>query len=281
MKIFHSINEIRQWRQSVQRVAFVPTMGNLHQGHLALVEKARTLADTVIVSIFVNPLQFGPKEDFSTYPRTLAADTEKLNAMGIDALLAPSVQEMYASDHPHTPYIQVSDLANDLCGKTRPQHFAGVATVVAKLFHIVQPNVAVFGEKDWQQCVIINQMVQALNFPLTLATLPTVRAEDGLALSSRNQFLTAEERRVAPELQKTLQHIRRAILAGEDNYEDLCHQATEALHPLGFQVDYLTVRERQSLRIPTPADNELIILAAAFLGKPRLLDNTPVSKSPR
>ncbi len=279
MNIFHSITALREWRQNqAQRIAFVPTMGNLHPGHVALVEKAQTLAKRVVVSIFVNPLQFGPQEDFAIYPRTLAADVEKLKAIGADAVFAPTAEEMYPTGLPQATGIQVSALAEDLCGKSRPGHFAGVATVVAKLFHIVQPDIAIFGEKDWQQFVIIRQMVDDLNFPLQLASFPTVRLADGLAMSSRNQFLSAQERNTAPELQKTLQTIREAILTGTHEYELLCRKATEELQRHSFRVDYLTVRERHSLRMPTSEDNELIILTAAFLGNTRLIDNTFVSR---
>lgn len=269
----------KSWREKNQRIALVPTMGNLHEGHLTLVKKAQELADHVIVSIFVNPLQFGPLEDFSHYPRTLEEDISKLATLRVDAVFAPYTTEIYPEGASSKTRVIVSDLSDDLCGKTRPGHFEGVATVVAKLFHIVEPHIALFGQKDFQQLMIIQKMVQDLNFPLEIFSVPTVRETDGLALSSRNQYLNETQRKIAPKLYETLLWAKEQIKSGNNDYEKLCDAVTKKLLAHGFEkIDYIAVREKDSLQLPLKSQqDDLIILAAAFLGKTRLIDNTQLT----
>lgn len=270
--------QLHDWRKSDARIAFVPTMGNLHAGHLALVQKAKKVADRVIVSIFVNPLQFGPTEDFARYPRTHAADIEKLITEKVDALFLPETEALYPNEQMPITRVSVPGLSDDLCGVTRPNLFYGVTTVVAKLFNIVQPDIAVFGKKDFQQAVIIRQMVKDLNFPIEIITIPTTREPDRLAMSSRNQYLTPEERALAPKLYESLHLIQQAIQEGNVNYTALCEEAKQQLEQLGFKVDYIEVRNQETLRSPVPGSQEnLVILGAAFLGKTRLIDNVVIN----
>jgi pantoate--beta-alanine ligase len=267
---------IKSWRSSPSqaRVALVPTMGNLHAGHLALVQKAKTVADHVIVSIFVNPLQFGPHEDFQRYPRTLKADVAQLTSQGVDAIFAPKTLPSSLTR------VVVPGLSHELCGATRPQLFEGVTTIVSKLFNLIQPDIAVFGEKDFQQCVIIRQMVHDLNFPVEIITSPIVRATNGLALSSRNRYLTRTERKIVPKLYAILCEMREKIKLGEENYGELCANATQQLLCSGFtKIDYVSVREATQLKMPDIGDKNLVILAAAFLGRTRLIDNVMLEKS--
>ena len=276
MKIVHTIDELRQWRKTVANVAFVPTMGNLHLGHLALVSQAKQEAQNVVVSIFVNRLQFGQGEDFDQYPRTLEQDAEKLRQAGVAVLFAPDERQLY----PHvTQQYQVEPphLQNELCGAFRPGHFRGVATVVNKLFNIVQPDVACFGKKDYQQLVIIQGMVDDLNIPVRIIPVDTGRDHDGLALSSRNQYLSPKERAQAPQLYHQLQHIAQAIQSGQRDYVVLENQAKQALTYQGWQVDYVEVRQAKDLNIARVGDKDLVILAAGRLGKTRLIDNLEVS----
>ncbi len=276
MKIVHTIDELRQWRKTVANVAFVPTMGNLHLGHLALVSQAKQEAQNVVVSIFVNRLQFGQGEDFDQYPRTLEQDAEKLRQAGVAVLFAPDERQLY----PHvTQQYQVEPphLQNELCGAFRPGHFRGVATVVNKLFNIVQPDVACFGKKDYQQLVIIQGMVDDLNIPVRIIPVDTGRDHDGLALSSRNQYLSPQERAQAPQLYHQLQHIAQAIQSGQRDYVVLENQAKQALTDQGWQVDYVEVRQAKDLNIARVGDKDLVILAAGRLGKTRLIDNLEVS----
>jgi len=263
---------LKPWRNNNEKIGLVTTMGNLHQGHLALVEKTQPLVDRVIVSIFVNPLQFGPNEDFAAYPRTLTSDIEKLQPYAIDAVFAPSTEEIYPHGVPQTR-VDIPSIAQELCGKSRPGHFYGVSTVLSKFFNIVQPDVVIYGEKDFQQLTLVRRMVQELNFPIEVLALPTQRENDGLASSSRNQYLSAEERQIAPKLYATLTDISAAITLGATNYADLCTKAAEQLNEQGFNVDYLEIRDRETLLQPTSKTSALVILVAAFLGKTRLIDN--------
>lgn len=252
-------------------------MGNLHAGHLSLVEQALSVAERVVVSIFVNPLQFGVGEDYQTYPRTFEADCEKLEQIGTDLLFTPSVTDIYPAGMEATSYVTVPGLSNVLCGASRPGHFRGVATVVNILFNIVQPDKALFGQKDYQQLVIIKRMVADLFMPIEIIGVPIVREADGLAMSSRNQYLSnAEQRAIAPRLFQTIDNIRIQIQSGERNYTRLENEAMQRLADAGFKPDYVAVRQAQTLDLPTAADKDLVILAAAWLGKARLIDNRVV-----
>lgn len=260
-------------RRAGRRIGLVPTMGNLHEGHIALVHRARELSDFVVASIFVNPLQFGPAEDLDTYPRTLDADRRKLFDAGCDLLFHPRVGEVYPHGMDGQTRVSVPGLSEGLCGASRPGHFEGVATVVNKLFNMVQPDTAVFGEKDFQQLAVIRKMVADLNLPIEIVGLPTVRAADGLALSSRNGYLTPEQRALAPELARQMRALARTIRQGRTDYPGALEDARRALGELGFQPDYLELREPLSLRPAAPGDRRLVILAAAYLGQTRLIDN--------
>ena len=256
-----------------KRIAFVPTMGNLHEGHVALVEKAGQRADFVVASIFVNPLQFGPNEDLAKYPRTLVADQEKLVAAGCQLLFHPDLEEMYPHGQEGQTRVSVPGVSEGLCGGSRPGHFEGVATVVTKLFNMVQPDLAVFGEKDFQQLAVIRTLVLDLNMPVQIIGEPTVRAEDGLALSSRNGYLSAEQRAAAPALYRTLQQLASAIRDGNRDFAQLIEAGQASLVSAGFRPDYLEIREASSLRPAEANDTQLVILGAAFLGTTRLIDN--------
>jgi len=275
MQIISTITELRIRLTTERAIAFVPTMGNLHEGHLDLVRLAREQGGCVVVSIFVNPLQFGPSEDFDKYPRTLGADCAQLQGLA-DVVFAPSVNEMYPAQQ--TVFVEPPPIANELCGASRPGHFRGMATVVSKLLNIVQPQVALFGKKDYQQLHIIRQMVAQLNLPVRIVGGETVRAADGLALSSRNQYLNAAQRSEAIQLYQCLLGIKQAILQGERNFEQLQRQAVEALTARSWQVDYVAVRNQSDLlpaSIPPAAlaQPEWVVMAAAKLGNTRLLDN--------
>ena len=279
MQIVSTIAELRARLSNERAIAFVPTMGNLHEGHLNLMRLAREHGDCVVASIFVNPLQFGPSEDFDKYPRTLEADCARLQGL-VDVVFAPSINEMYPAQQ--TVFVEPPPIANELCGATRPGHFRGMVTVVLKLLNIVQPQVALFGKKDYQQLHIIRQMAAQLNLPVRIIGGETVRAADGLALSSRNQYLSEAERGEAIFLYQTLQGIRRAILQGGRDFEQLQQRAVEALAARGWRVDYVAVRNQSDLQPASPvqgnlAQRELVILAAASLGDTRLLDNIEVS----
>lgn len=276
MQIFHTITELQAALSAAQgKIALVPTMGNLHEGHLTLAKIARTHADVVVVSIFVNPTQFGVGEDFDSYPRTLDADVAALSDVGVDFVFAPSVDEMYPT---YPPNVQVlsGEITKLLCGKSRPTHFDGVGLVVSKLFNIVRPDVAVFGKKDYQQLAIIRQLNDELNFGIDIIGADIVRADDGLALSSRNQYLSADERAVAPVLSQTLQALAGKLAqASIIDYDALIDDAKATLTQAGFVVDYLEIYNRQ-LQTVSQADKALVILVAAWLGKARLLDNLEV-----
>ena len=276
MQFVEHLAELRQqvaaWRQAGLRIGLVPTMGNLHPGHLSLVEAARAQSDKVIATVFVNPMQFGENEDIDAYPRTLEADREQLEAAGADLLFAPPVSEVYPNGLELATRVEVPGLADILEGEHRPGHFTGVATVVAKLFNMVQPDLAVFGEKDFQQLAVIRQMVADLNLPIDIIGQPTVRDEDGLALSSRNGYLNEAERKLAPQLYRALQEVAAGIEAGEA-HEQLEKRALKSLETVGFRPEYVRICRARDLQPPEPGDTELVILVAAWLGRARLIDN--------
>lgn len=269
--------QVGRWRAAGERIGFVPTMGSLHAGHLSLLDAARARAGRVVASIFVNPLQFGPGEDFERYPRTPADDLRLLEGAGCDLLFRPEVAEIYPDNGRSATKVSVPHLSGILCGAHRPGHFDGVATVVARLFGIVQPDVAVFGEKDYQQLAIIRRMVADLALPVEIIGAPTVRASDGLAMSSRNLYLTADERTLAPRLQGTLRSLAARIAGGERDFTALAVQGMQQLREAGFEPDYLEVRDAATLEPPAPSAGHLVLLAAARLGRARLIDNILVT----
>lgn len=273
MRVVHTVAELRAALAGARNTAFVPTMGNLHAGHLCLVERARSLGAPVVVSIFVNPLQFGPNEDYARYPRTLAEDCEKLAAGGCDLVFAPAVETMYPE--PQTYRVE-PPLANELCGAYRPGHFAGVCTVVLKFFHLVQPRYALFGKKDYQQWFLLRGMVRQFDLDIELFACDTVRAPDGLALSSRNAYLSPQARHEAPRLYVELQSLAQAIRAGRRDYSRLEEEARERLNHYGWQVDYVSVRSRHTLLSPQPGERALVALAAARIEGVRLIDNVEI-----
>nr|PZN70910.1 MAG: pantoate--beta-alanine ligase [Pseudomonadota bacterium] len=280
MDILHRIEDVRtqvrQRRGERLRIGLVPTMGNLHQGHLQLVKAAQDEADRVIVSIFVNPTQFGVGEDYETYPRTLDEDCAKLRTLGVDVVFAPSVAAMYPDGPELRTRVSVPELANTLCGAWREGHFDGVATVVSKLFNIVGPDVAAFGKKDYQQLRVIERMVRDLNFPVRILPVETLREESGLAMSSRNGYLTVEEKGRAAVLYQTLCEARERLLRGEP-FAEVEVWGRDRLNASGFRTDYFSVRRAEDLKEPTTKDTELVVLAAAWLGKARLIDNVELS----
>ena len=269
--------QVAKWHRDGLRVAFVPTMGNLHDGHLALVDAAFRHAERVVVSIFVNPLQFGQGEDFDSYPRTLEEDSRALAARDASLLFAPAVEEMYPRPQSLQTRVEVPGISDILCGASRPGHFVGVATVVCKLFNMVQPDVALFGEKDYQQLMVIRLMVSDLALPVEIVGCPTVRESDGLAMSSRNGYMTANERRKAPQLHAMLEETRTAMQQGERDYAALEARATGVLASAGFNVDYFSIRQARDLSPPDDETRDFVILAAAKLGTPRLIDNIAFS----
>lgn len=276
MQIIHTIKELREWRKTAGRVAFVPTMGNLHAGHMALVREARKHADQVVVSIFVNRLQFGQGEDFDRYPRTLQADAALLEKEGASVVFAPDEKELYPRVVQQYK-VEPPAIQDELCGAFRPGHFRGVATVVTKLFNIVGAEVACFGKKDYQQLFVIKSMVDDLNMPIEIVPVDTGRAEDGLALSSRNGYLSAVERAEAPRLYQHLTAMNTAIKAGERDFVKLATQVSADLTMRGWEVDYVEVRNALNLKPATHTDHELVILIAARIGTTRLIDNIEVS----
>lgn len=281
MKTVGTIGALRQavatWRGSGERIAFVPTMGNLHEGHLALIRRAAQLADRTVVSIFVNPLQFGEGEDYATYPRTLDDDNRKLASRDVDLLFAPAVDVIYPVDPRQQTRVYIPVVSDILEGEFRPGFFTGVATVVCKLFNMVQPDISVFGEKDFQQLHIIRRMVEELQMPIEIFSAPTVREADGLAMSSRNSYLDARQRKLAPLLYHRLQLTAQAIADGELDFARLEDAATAALLESGFAVDYYTVRNAASLEPAAVKEGGLVVLAAARLGTTRLIDNLAVA----
>jgi len=260
-------------RAAGKRIAFVPTMGNLHPGHLKLVSIAKKNADVVVVSIFVNPLQFGPGEDFDRYPRTPDEDHSVLQALGIDYLFEPEVETMYPDSPEHSTFVEVPVLSDKLCGKHRPGHFRGVTTVVNRLFNIIQPDIAVFGKKDYQQLVIIRKMVSDLAMPVEILGVNTVRETDQLAMSSRNNYLNPGERKIAPTLFATLDSIRSLIISVGEIPDDIEQQGMKRLRSAGFEPEYVSIRRQADLQAPEPGDSQIVILAAARLGNTRLIDN--------
>ena len=279
MRTVHAVAELRAeisaWRRAGQRIGFVPTMGNLHAGHLELISRARSAADRVVASVFVNPLQFGPNEDFDRYPRTLQDDQAKLAAVDCDLLFAPSVTEMYPRGRENLSGVRVSALSEQLEGAFRPGFFDGVATVVSILFNQVQPDVAVFGQKDWQQLQVIRRMVSDLHLPIEILGHPTARAADGLALSSRNQYLSTDERRLAPALYRVLGEVLDALRDGRRDYAVLQEGAMRHLADAGFRPQYVVIRA-QDLSEPRVDSRDWVVLAAAFLGATRLIDNREI-----
>jgi len=268
--------QISNWRKAGETIAFVPTMGNLHAGHFKLVDIARQQADRVICSIFVNPMQFGKNEDLDKYPRTLEADIAGLTTHQADALFTPTPAIMYPRGLDEQTYVEVPLLGDLHCGASRAGHFRGVSTVVSKLFNLVQPDIACFGQKDYQQLAIIRQMVADLSFPIQIIGVPTERAADDLALSSRNGYLSAEQRQQAPALYQILQQVKAAIVAGQHDYRALEQQAKADLTTAGFRPDYFNISHQQTLVLAQTATEPKVILAAAALGNTRLIDNLEV-----
>ncbi len=275
----HTAAELRAriagWRQAGERVAFVPTMGNLHRGHMRLMAAGRARADRVVASVFVNPLQFGPTEDFERYPRTLAQDQAALAAAHVDLLFAPSVSEMYPHGGTRLTGIHVPEASEGLEGEFRPGHFDGVATVVCILFNLVQPDVALFGEKDYQQLAVIRRMVADLRLPLRIEGVPTERDGDGLALSSRNQYLGAAERAIAPEIHRALQAAAAALRSGRRDFDVMAEEQRKRLESFGFKPQYFAIRS-PDLGPPVTAGGRYVILVAAYAGNTRLIDNVQV-----
>jgi pantoate--beta-alanine ligase len=271
MDIISTIPELRARLAKKANIAFVPTMGNLHAGHISLVNMARERGDCVVTSIFVNPLQFGPNEDLASYPRTLQRDCELLRETGCDVVFTPNEATLYPQ--PQDVTVALPEIANQLSGAVRPGHFHGVATVVLKLFNILQPQVAVFGQKDFQQLHIIRHMVQQLALPVEIIAGETVRESDGLAMSSRNSYLKPTERLEAPRLYKTLQQVVQTVQGGRLDFAAMEAQTTQYLTQLGWQVDYIAVRSARTLQAPLAYDQDLVVLGAARLGKTRLIDN--------
>lgn len=285
MKIVDSIAALREqvssWKSAGLRVAVVPTMGNLHRGHLALVEEAHLRADKVVATIFVNPTQFGEGEDFDSYPRTLTADAERLESVGCDLLFAPPTSEMYPFGQHDLTRVQVPQITNDHCGASRPGHFDGVSTVVSILFNIVQPDVACFGTKDYQQLAVLKRMARDLWLPVDIVGVPTVREDDGLAKSSRNQYLSDSERQIAPRMYQTLQAVQKELTENPDRsgytFRVVEAEALQKLADAGFEPEYLTICYRDDLEPAKDTDRPLVVLTAARLGKARLIDNLEIT----
>ncbi|MEL7630780.1 pantoate--beta-alanine ligase [Pectobacterium aroidearum] len=268
--------EVRRWRQEGKRIALVPTMGNLHDGHMALVDEARARADIVIVSVFVNPMQFERPDDLARYPRTLQEDCEKLNRRGADLVFAPSPDVIYPNGLESQTFVDVPGLSSMLEGSSRPGHFRGVATIVSKLFNLVQPDVACFGEKDYQQLALIRQLVRDMGYDIDIIGVPIVRAKDGLALSSRNGYLSAEERQLAPILYQLMMALSAQLDNGDRQIETMLEQTAEQLREAGFTPDELFIRDADTLQPLNTASTRAVILMAAWLGKARLIDNHQV-----
>jgi len=278
-KVIGLREQVQTWRQAGESVAFVPTMGNLHAGHLSLVDAAKRVADRVVVSIFVNPLQFSAGEDFSSYPRTQQQDRDKLSTTGIDVLFLPSVETIYPKPLAQMTRVEVPDLSDQLCGEFRPGHFVGVATIVAKLFHLVTPDIALFGEKDFQQLMVIRQMVDDLSMDVQILSVPTIRENDGLAMSSRNRYLSHHDREKAGRVYTALEQIENQLRLGNEDLNSLEIAAKKMLEQAGFEVQYVAIRCALSLELPQKTDH-LVILIAATLGRTRLIDNRVFLKSP-
>ena len=281
MQAIQDKDELREllagWRANGDHIALVPTMGNLHQGHVSLIEAAREHAERVVVTVYVNPTQFGEEEDFDEYPRTLDKDTLRLKQVKADVLFLPSDETVYPFGHDCATVVSVPGLTENFCGASRPGHFDGVTTVVARLFALVQPDVAIFGAKDYQQQLVIRYMTEDLTLPIRIVTADTVRDDDGLAMSSRNQYLTDDERKVAPVLYSTLLDIGQQLRSGNSDYAAIEAAATSALNDAGFVVDYVAIRKSGDLTVPDREFDEFVVLAAAQLGQARLIDNILVT----
>jgi len=285
LNVITTLQSLREYielqKRECNKIAFVPTMGNLHQGHLDLVERAQSLADLVIVSIFVNPLQFEAGGDLDNYPKTLEADIEKLQQAGVDMLFAPDIQEVYGDNLSAITQVIVPGISALWCGASRAGHFEGVTTIVNKLFNLVQPDIAVFGEKDFQQLTIIRIMVRDLSIPVEIVSVATSREADGLAMSSRNGYLTKDEREIAAKLYETLVNVREILISERNpDFQKITQQAANSLNQKGFKTDYLAVCRQSDLQLAGPEDRKLVILAAAHLGKARLIDNLILDKLP-
>lgn len=268
---------IRRLRHEGKRVALVPTMGNLHDGHMTLVEEAKTRADVVVVSIFVNPMQFDRAEDLARYPRTLQEDCEKLNKRKVDVVFTPSATEIYPQGLESQTFVDVPGLSTMLEGASRPGHFRGVSTIVSKLFNLIQPDIACFGEKDFQQLALIRKMVADLGYDIEIVGVPIIRAKDGLALSSRNGYLTAEQRKIAPGLYKVMSSIGEKLQAGERDQDEMIAIAAQELNEKGFRADDIQIRDADTLLELTENSKRAVILVAAWLGQARLIDNQSVT----
>lgn len=268
--------EIRRWKLEGKRIALVPTMGNLHDGHLALIDEAKQQADIVIVSIFVNPMQFDRQSDLANYPRTLQEDCEKLKRRDINLVFAPSVKDVYSEGMAQQTFVEVPELSSILEGASRPGHFRGVSTVVTKLFNLVQPDLAFFGEKDFQQLQLIRKMVSDLSFDIQIVSVPTVRAKNGLALSSRNNNLSASELKIAPQLYSIMQQAAEKLIAAPDNVEAIIQEIDDSLRQAGFTPDELFIRDAETLAPLSNISQKAVILMAAWLGQTRLIDNLQV-----
>ena len=269
--------QIAEWRHNDEHIALVPTMGSLHAGHLSLVELAREHAERVVVSIFVNPTQVGKDEDYDEYPRTLELDKRRLKTAAVDMIFAPDVETLYPFGPDKATTVSVPGLTENFCGATRPGHFDGVTTVVARLFAVVQPDVAVFGQKDYQQQLVIRRMAEDLGLPISIITGETIRNDDGLAMSSRNSYLSDEERAIAPVLYETLSYVGQELQSGRRNFVELEATAGERLAAAGFDVDYFAIRRALNLEIPDRDCDDLVVLTAAQLGSARLIDNIVVT----
>ncbi|EDB4316012.1 pantoate--beta-alanine ligase [Salmonella enterica subsp. enterica serovar Derby] len=268
---------IRRLRQEGKRVALVPTMGNLHDGHMKLVDEAKARADVVIVSIFVNPMQFDRPDDLVRYPRTLQEDCEKLNKRKVDYVFAPAVEEIYPQGLEGQTYVDVPGLSTMLEGASRPGHFRGVSTIVSKLFNLIQPDIACFGEKDFQQLALIRKMVADMSYNIEIVGVPIIRAKDGLALSSRNSYLTAEQRKIAPGLHNVMNSIAEKLIAGNRELQEIIAIAEQELNEKGFRADDIQIRDADTLQELTETSKRAVILAAAWLGQARLIDNQSVT----
>ncbi|EAA2616851.1 pantoate--beta-alanine ligase [Salmonella enterica] len=268
---------IRRLRQEGKRVALVPTMGNLHDGHMKLVDEAKARADVVFVSIFVNPMQFDRPDDLVRYPRTLQEDCEKLNKRKVDYVFAPAVEEIYPQGMEGQTYVDVPGLSTMLEGASRPGHFRGVSTIVSKLFNLIQPDIACFGEKDFQQLALIRKMVADMSYDIEIVGVPIIRAKDGLALSSRNSYLTAEQRKIAPGLHNVMNSIAEKLIAGNRELQEIIAIAEQELNEKGFRADDIQIRDADTLQELTETSKRAVILAAAWLGQARLIDNQSVT----
>jgi pantoate--beta-alanine ligase len=268
--------QLDDWRRAGEHIALVPTMGNLHAGHMSLIDVAREHAERIVVSVFVNPTQFGAGEDFDSYPRTIGNDKRRLKKASADVVFVPDVETMYPFGPENATRVIVPGLTEHLCGSFRPGHFDGVTTVVARLFALVQPDVAVFGQKDYQQQLVIRRMVEDLNLPISILTAPTVREDDGLAMSSRNAYLDESEREVAPVLYAALRTVEAQLAAGARNFAELEQAASDALARAGFEPEYVAIRGADDLGPPASDSGKFVVLAAAQLGAARLIDNLVV-----